>query len=220
MRIFAVGDVHGCIKTLNSLLNEIKLKKTDKLIFLGDLIDRGPNSKAVLDLFFSLKSEGYDVNSIIGNHEFMMLESLLAKSKREHWKKQGGDIVLKNFNLAHPEQIPKKYFDLISSFPLFLELGGYILVHAGLNFDIDNSFEDKDAMIWERNREGIDTTKLDGKTMLVGHTPKSLDEIKESLNSSRIFLDGGCVYKNNHKLSKLFALELNEKKLYWQSNID
>ena len=74
---FAIGDIHGCLKTLKALVeNEIQLGKDDELFFVGDFIDRGPDSKGVLDYIGSLIRDGYKIQSVMGNHEEMLLESL------------------------------------------------------------------------------------------------------------------------------------------------
>ena len=79
-RVFAIGDIHGCYKTLKTLLfDEIKITKDDELIFLGDLIDRGLKSKKVLKLILRLKRNGFKVSCLMGNHEIMLLKSIKSE---------------------------------------------------------------------------------------------------------------------------------------------
>lgn len=220
MKVYAIGDIHGCFKTFFTLLEKLNYSKEDKLILLGDLIDRGGSSKEVLDLVIDLKNSGFDIGSVMGNHDIMMLESLRSKEGYENWKFYGGDSALRSFGVEHIRDIPDKYFELISDFKAYIVYENYLLVHGGLNFDLEDPLEDTESMMWERNRDGIDKDKLDGKTMLVGHTPKPQSTIEESLEKRRIFLDGGCCYADNPDLGKLFVLELTKKKLYWQTNIE
>src|SRR5674476_416869 len=76
-RLFAVGDIHGCYASFEKLIEtKIKPRKTDKIILLGDLIDRGPQSKEVVDLIIDLQRKGFDIIPLLGNHEDMMLNAL------------------------------------------------------------------------------------------------------------------------------------------------
>ena len=72
-RRFAIGDIHGCCKTFRRLLESLSLEKTDVVYLLGDLIDRGPDSKGVVEAVICLLADGYDIRSCLGNHEDMML---------------------------------------------------------------------------------------------------------------------------------------------------
>ncbi|MCJ8277615.1 MAG: serine/threonine protein phosphatase, partial [Bdellovibrionales bacterium] len=72
-RIFAIGDIHGCAEELNKLISLLPLNSEDTLVFLGDYIDRGPNSKKVVDIILDLK-KNYNVICLKGNHEAMINE--------------------------------------------------------------------------------------------------------------------------------------------------
>ena len=75
-RIFAIGDIHGCFDFLKELVeNKIQLDKDDKLVLLGDYIDRGVKSKEVVDYIIDLHEKGYDITPLIGNHELLLLET-------------------------------------------------------------------------------------------------------------------------------------------------
>ncbi len=73
-RLFAIGDVHGCLHELKNLVEQkLKLRTDDKLVLLGDYIDRGPDSKGVIDYIMTLQKKGFDVVPLKGNHELMLL---------------------------------------------------------------------------------------------------------------------------------------------------
>lgn len=219
-RVFAVGDIHGCYKTLKTLLfEEIQITKDDVIIFLGDLIDRGLKSKKVLKLILRLQKNGYNITCLMGNHELMLLKSITSEIDFKHWIKFGGKETLESFKVSHPKYIKDKYLDFIKNFKYYIEFEDFILVHGGLNFEIDNPLLDLDSMAWIRNNK-VDTKKINNRSLIVGHTPSSLKDIKKSLKSDRILLDGGCVYKSKEDLGYLVALELKGMSLFYYKNID
>jgi len=98
---YAIGDIHGCIKTLEKLINKIIQKDNNPQFYsVGDLIDRGPDAKAVIDFFMDLK-KNYPVQIVRGNHEEMMLNTLSKDS--ENWFFNGAENTLRSFqnNLSH-----------------------------------------------------------------------------------------------------------------------
>lgn len=218
---YVISDIHGCFKTLNALLfDKLKITRDDEIYFIGDYVDRGPNSKAVLDLLMDLEIEGYNVFFTRGNHEQMMLDSMKSLSDMELWVLNGCNETLNSFGVFDTIDIPIKYMNFINKMPNYLELDDYILVHAGLNFDLDNPFEDTTSMLWIRNSIVI-KEKIKNKKLIVGHTPKTLEEIENSLKTDKIMIDGGCCYYHRYSnLGNLVALNLDTLELTVQKNID
>lgn len=221
-KVFAIGDIHGCFFTFFDLLNKLRPSKEDEIILLGDLIDRGPRSKEVLDFVFDLIKDGFKLKFIYGNHEIMMMDSLKDELNESMWLKAGGHNTLSSFKVESAKDIPFEYFDLFKKFQFFEEKDNYLLTHGGLNFSIDNPLEDIASMPWTRNHiSEINPEKINGRQLVVGHTPKTQEEILASLENNIIYLDGGCVFKNTRKsLGALNSLELNSKKLFWTENKD
>lgn len=218
---YVIGDVHGCSATLYSLLfNVLRISKKDKIYFLGDYVDRGPDSKGVIKLILKLIKDGYSVKCLMGNHEKMLLDSIESEKGHYQWVWNGGSECLKSFEVNRAFEIKPIYLDFIKKLKLYVEVDDFILVHAGLNFNLDNPFKDKKAMLWIRNSLD-DIRNIDSKKLIVGHTPTKLKKIMKSLDTQLILLDGGCVYKyKNPKLGNLCALELNSMELYYHENID
>lgn len=213
-KTFVIGDIHGCINSLKCLLyDELKITGLDRLIFLGDYIDRGNNSRAVVNEIIHLRNRGMNVIALRGNHEQMMLGALKFPENYELWKRNGGAKTCKSFMIQDLAAMPTYYLDFFNSLKFYCEIEGYICVHGGLNFDVENPFEDHESMIWMRNTE-INLGKTLGRKLIVGHTPMSLDSIRASLSTDIFSLDGGCVYHNvRRNLGYLVALELPEKRL-------
>src|SRR6478736_5094582 len=110
MRVFAISDIHGCAKTFVSLVEKvIKLTREDKLFLLGDYIDRGPDSKGVIDYIIQLEQKGFDVTALRGNHEEMLLKGITDSHFLEMFLKNGGDKTLEGFGVKHPKELPIEY---------------------------------------------------------------------------------------------------------------
>lgn len=220
---YAIADIHGCIKSFESLLRMINFSSDDELFLLGDYIDRGKNSKEVLDLIMSMKKSGYKINAIRGNHEVMFLSAYESQAFSNMWQlKNGGNRTLESFGVASVNEIPRLYYDFISNMPYFLLTDRYILVHAGLNFTIDNPFSDIEAMLWNRNSQSeFDLYKTGGRKVIVGHTPQPINEILKSIKSNLIIIDGGCVYHKSSRIyGKLTAFEMDYGELIHIENCE
>ena len=216
-RIFAIGDIHGCNEALQKMLFEkIKIEKTDDVYCIGDYIDRGPDSKGVIDTILQLRKEGYHIHTLRGNHEQMMMDSVNDKDGLKLWKRNGGDKTLESFGIESFTDLAEEYKQFFYDTELYLTHGDYIFVHAGLNFNEPDIFEDKEAMLWIRDFEPYQAA-LGEKILIHGHTPESLDYIK-SQSGNCINIDGGCVYKSRMGLGHLVALSLPGRQIVTRAN--
>lgn len=233
---WVIPDIHGCYKTLKTLFEyQIKPDREDTIYFLGDYIDRGPDSKGVIDYIRQMQADGYQVFPLKGNHEDYCVRAVEAEFKRKNflgiktanriraeWEKHGGKETQESFGITDLKDFPKDYLEWMQELPYYIELEDYILVHAGLNFDISNPFDDKISMIWLRDYR-IVPAKINNKTIVHGHVPVSLEFIDMMLkNNSHHFIDlDNAVYTSNRPgFGNLVALELNSKELKVQSNMD
>ncbi len=219
-RIFAISDIHGCAITFQKLVKEeINLQKTDKLYLMGDFIDRGNDSKGVVDFILHLKEVGHHVFTLRGNHEQLMMDSVNDIENYRHWIQNGGNTTLKSFGIQSYNELPPRYQSFFEKTERCLTYEKFIMVHAGLNFNNDNIFEDELAMLWTRDMK-IDMQKLGDRVILHGHTPKPLDFILSQSNQGAINIDGGCVYKDRKGFGHLIAYELTEDKFLYARNMD
>ena len=216
-RQIAVGDIHGCLKTFRDLLyNELKLSPNDHLILLGDIIDRGPDSKGVIDEILKLKEQGIRVQVLQGNHEEMMINALLGKDNHDYWLRCGGKETLDSFSLTHVSEIPKMYLDFIQFTELYIETSDTIFVHAGLNFHKSDPFSDIEAMKWIRKMD-VEPSRIGHRTIVHGHVPAPLSLLLKP-SKFNINLDAGCVYKEMPRLGNLLAYDVTNKKFFSVSN--
>lgn len=221
-RRWVIGDVHGCSKTLRSLIEDkIQPGKSDKVIFVGDYVDRGPDSKGVLAYLMELRLMGYKLVMLRGNHEEMMLCSIHDAKIRKDWFFNGGMPTLRSFGAREPKEIPGQFLEFVDTLDYYHEMNDFLIVHAGLNFDIPDPLTDLEGMLWIRNTIVL-PEKIGNRTMVHGHTPVTVPQIMDSIqsNSKDIDLDAGCVYTGTEGLGNLCALELNSMRLEVQPNID
>ncbi len=221
MSTYAISDIHGCNKTFRLALKTIKLKKTDTLILLGDFIDRGPDSKGVLDTIMLLIENKFHVVCLKGNHEFMFLESLNDFSAKINWIKNGGDKTMLSFHTRRLESIPNKYIEFIKSFKLYHIENKYIFVHAGLNLNNENPYEDEVSMVWMRDvNKFMHNEWLNDKYIIHGHNPTQKNELLDQLELDYkiICIDNGCfLTKENYGNICVFDLT-NFKMIFIQNN--
>jgi serine/threonine protein phosphatase 1 len=235
-RSWVIPDSHGCLKTVRKLVEgQIRLKRNDKLYFLGDYIDRGPDSKGLIDYIMQLSFDGFEVTAIRGNHEDFMVKvweeamqpwrisNIIGKGRiRKEWMESGGEPTLQSFGTTDMQLIPAAYIDWIKSLPLYIELEKYILVHAGFNFEADDIFSDEQAMMWARDYSII-PEKTNFRKVIHGHVPVPLDFIQAGLKSDSfqfIALDNGVYMLDRPGFGNLTALELSTLELLTQSNLD
>lgn len=169
MRTIIIGDIHGCFDEFNELLDKISFdQEKDKLILLGDLIDRGPFSFNVVEKVMNLKNEMGDRCVVIrGNHEQMLLDSVngFGEDKRI-WIRNGADTTIDS--LLKNGTSPKAISEWISTFPYYYEEERFICTHAGIpSTGLDS--KDTYSFIWDRSiiYEGW----YKGKFLICGHTP-------------------------------------------------
>lgn len=215
MSRYAIGDVHGCFHTLKFLLFEvIKINKKDTVFFLGDYIDRGPRIKETIEFFIDSLDSGWDFRFLMGNHEYMLINSTLMY---DLWMVNQGKSTLNSFKILNYDQLDKKYKNFFENLQYFFKLENYILVHGTIDTNSSSPLTNYEAMLWGRNYD-IDIEKIGYRKLIVGHTPKSLQEITNSLHKNVIFLDGGCVYKGYNNYGYLCGLNIDTLKLYSQEN--
>ena len=170
--VWVVGDVHGYFETLQELLKKLDYTDDDVIIFMGDLIDKGPNSKEV----FELVTKADNFFSIRGNHEEMLRLSLTPKYKgrmKKSWLKYGGTETLKSINPDQEKAIieAKKWIPVIEKFPTELVLDNFRLVHAGYNPLKSLEEQSNRDMMWNRDIFTSGNIFDLERQIIVGHTP-------------------------------------------------
>jgi serine/threonine protein phosphatase 1 len=172
-RHLAIGDIHGCSRALTVLIDHVGLRSDDTIVTLGDYVDRGPGSAAVLDFIIDL-SERHNLVPLRGNHEIMMLDSREKQSWFHAWLNYGGDATLisytgSNVDAGAFDSIPDAHIDFLENKLLpYYECDSHFFVHA--NADEKLALEEqKDATLyWQRY--GDPGPHCSNKIMVCGHT--------------------------------------------------
>ena len=196
---YVVGDVHGMYENLLKLLDKLPLGKTDEIVFLGDYIDRGPNSKGVVDLLIDL-SKYHNTVFIRGNHEDMMLKCLKLGDCLT-WHFNGADATLRSFGGV---ERMKKYLDFFESLKIFHEKGIFLMVHGGVKPGIPLKDQDEFDMLWIRDEFIYSVEPLPGRVVVFGHTPMD----RPLISNDKIGIDTGCVYGGHLTSVRLEDLEI------------
>jgi serine/threonine protein phosphatase 1 len=214
-RLFAIGDIHGSYEQLKELVeHKIQIKKTDKLIFLGDYIDRGNQSREVVDYIIGLQNKDFDIIALIGNHESMLLDALDNDMFLPEWIQNGGSETMISFGINSLKQLDQVYIDFFKGLQFYYFLNNLLFVHAGFNDRISNPFDDKYHMIWSR-REKYTNPVLRDKTIIHGHTPvpQLICKLEIQNHNHVINIDTGCVYTDIEGYGCLSAFEIYSRKL-------
>lgn len=174
MRRFVIGDIHGCGKALRTLLEEIAPTQDDELVFLGDYIDRGPDSRNVVDQLLELKTRTRLV-ALRGNHEIMLLGVTLGGLNPSVWLSSGGRATLTSYG-GSLEKIPDAHLEFFQSLHNFYETDEAIFVHAGYDPQTPMPLQQDAACFWEHLPSPPlppPAPHLSGKRVFVGHTPQA-----------------------------------------------
>lgn len=205
-KTFIIGDVHGCLDMLKRLMDRIDWSPgRDGLIFLGDYIDRGEDSKGVIDFIMALSRISPHVRCLLGNHESSFLNFLEGGDIRP-FLLNGGETTLRGYgNGGVDNLIPEDHLDFLRSLRLWIELDDYYVVHAGFRPGVPLKSQEPDDIVWIREEFFLSSYDF-GKTVIFGHTPFAEPLVTEN----KIGLDTGAVYGN-----KLTCLELPDFRFHW-----
>lgn len=166
-RTFAIGDVHGCELALRTLCEGLALTAGDRLILLGDLVDRGPNSRGVIEYAMSLQ-ERCELILLMGNHEEMMLQSFESRQILENWLMMGGRQTLESYD-RDINKIPLSHREFLSRGRDYFETETEIFVHANLEPGVPLEQQTVDWLRWRHLTES-ESPHESGKRIICGHT--------------------------------------------------
>jgi len=210
-KIFAIGDIHGCLDKLQCLIRNIAADpEEDTLVFIGDYIDRAGGGRDVIDYILGLKKKYQKMICLRGNHESMLLR-YLEGTDEEMYLANGGMITLNAYGISRSDaprerkaKIPADHLRFFESLLPYYETDRYIFVHAGLLPGMPLAGQSEYDMQWVR-REFIDSDYDFGKRVVFGHTHFSAPLV----TAGKIGIDTGAVYGG-----KLTCVELPTLKFY------
>jgi serine/threonine protein phosphatase 1 len=169
-RTIAVGDIHGCAAALKTLLSTIAPTPDDTIVTLGDYVDRGPDSRGVIDQLIEL-SKHCRLVPLMGNHEEMMLEVVRDKQQPYRWLQHGGVDTLDSYGFyGDMSVVPEAHLEFFRSMKDFFETDSHIFVHANYNPDVPLEEQSIFALRWQKLTEVTPGPHYSGKRVIVGHT--------------------------------------------------
>jgi len=219
--LYAVGDIHGRADLLDDLLHQIETDAAGRaaanttLVFLGDYVDRGPDSCAVVERLLHGLPDGFDTRFLKGNHEALLLDFVADPRRLDHWRMNGGGATMESYGVdvaglvaakASPEVwhaaftavLPDTHLAFYRSLRLYVSAGDYLFVHAGIRPGVPIEAQDETDLIWIRD-PFLDAAQSFGMVVVHGHTPVDVPDVRPN----RIGIDTGAVFSG-----RLTALRL------------
>ena len=234
MNLFAIGDIHGCLSQLTSLHKNILSydkfdPKKDLLVYLGDYIDRGRNSKGVINQIIKLKNNKIRTVNLLGNHDEFMVDFLFNKNNNiKNWLNFGADATFRSYGIEIVEfikdgfeeniinklretvlkKIDKSHLDFFENLEMSFSTEKYLFVHAGIDPQKKLSDQTKKDYLWSRSDEFFDKEFRAEKIIVHGHTPV------ENIISDpfRINIDSGCYFSG--KLTSVRLTDDNDSRIF------
>jgi serine/threonine protein phosphatase 1 len=222
--LYAVGDIHGRLDLLQAMLDRIEADARESrqagqrtLVFLGDYVDRGPDSRGVVERLTGDLPRGFDAHFLKGNHEAILLDFLAEPWRIDHWLLNGGDATMRSYGVdteqlarlrAPPEvwrqafaaALPEAHLRFFKNLQLSVSFGDYLFVHAGVRPDVPLGAQSEDDLIWIRG-PFLDHAGPFGKIVVHGHTPGQ----EPVTRPNRIGIDTGAFFTG-----RLTALRLQD----------
>ena len=191
---YAIGDIHGALHKLRALLARCEAHaggRARRYVFLGDYVDRGPDSAGVLRLLREMQANGPDVVALLGNHEDVMLAAVDGTIDPEGWLSQGGAATLHSYGVADLAALPRGDLDWLRTLPLVKDDGRRFFVHAGVDPRRPLDAQRADDLLWIR-APFLDDPRDYGRLIVHGHTP--VDSGTPDWRGNRLNLDTGAVF--------------------------
>lgn len=176
-RIIAIGDIHGCVHAFDTLLDAISPQQSDTIVILGDFIDKGRQSKEVIDRLILLQTQCNMIH-LLGNHEEVLLNTLNDSSSLNYWMQCGGVSTLNSYRFGGSlKDIPEEHLDFIRSGVNYFETENHLFAHACPDHDLPLSENSTYALRWQLLEPDEVQPHDSGKTVIVGHTEQISGEI-------------------------------------------
>lgn len=208
-RTLAIGDIHGCLDPLKLLWETINPQPNDHIIFVGDYVDRGPDTKGVIDFLIALKPQ-FNITFLTGNHEEKFFLATHGGSEIDDWiDRWGGKETLDSYGPNGITDVPESHWSFLRHCQPTFETDTHIFVHANLEADIPVANQPPFTLI--HKKLGSPLPHQSGKTMICGHTAQTSHR---PLNLGHAI----CIDTDPGRGGWLTCLDINTDK-YWQTNI-
>jgi serine/threonine protein phosphatase 1 len=208
VRVYAVGDIHGCARLLrqvHALIQKDAAAAPEPrrvVVYLGDYVDRGPDSRDVVDLVLEGPGDDFELVHLKGNHEDLLLRFLAGDENSTIWRYNGAGATFRSYGIEDngdasnrdglARRLPSTHRSFFESLRMFHIEGDYLFVHAGLRPGLPLDRQSDEDMMWIR-QPFLDSTEDWGYTVVHGHSTVSAPEVR----GNRIGLDTGAVWSGS-----------------------
>ena len=183
-RLVAIGDIHGCLAAFEAVWAAVAPRPDDTVVLLGDYVDRGPDSRGVLERLIGLQSVCRLI-PLLGNHDQMFIDICNGRADLlEDWLLFGGDATLHSYNTLDTESIPKEHIEFLQDCGLFYDTERHIFLHGSYDATLPLLEQDPNVLLWGKLRPEPPGLHCSGKTVIVGHTARAAGKSSTSAISS------------------------------------
>ena len=193
--LYVVGDVHGMSHQLRALVKKCRhhaAGRPMRFVFIGDYIDRGPDSRGVIEFLMRLQTQcPEEATFLMGNHETLALSAVACSDFMDDWVENGGASTLRSYSAASAAELPGDHIEWLRSLPLGCDDGHRFFVHAGINPEKPLDQQDWQDLLWIREPFLSDHRDY-GRLIVHGHTPTG--DGMPDLRRNRLNIDTGAVF--------------------------
>ena len=214
--IYAIGDIHGQVTMLGAMLKQLReqpLREEDTVVFLGDYIDRGENTRATIEMLLEFRQEHANTIFLRGNHEQLMLDArregapqaaqragyLMFGEMTLTWLQNGGTDALDSYGINDYsdwfENIPEEHWEFVENTRIEYVVSGYHFVHAGLvppGVRWHMAGTGLEPRLWIRDEFLKSTADFEGRIVVFGHTPQMSG--RPLIQPTKLGIDTGAVF--------------------------
>jgi len=176
-RLIAIGDIHGCLAALRTILEAISPGSEDTIVAMGDYIDRGPDSRGAIDCLMGLQSLCRLV-PLLGNHDEILIDIRNGQPElTADWLLFGGSATLQSYGTLDPKEIPLDHMEFLENCLLYFETEKHIFLHATYDPALPIERQASQTLLWGKIRPTPPAPHCSGKTVIVGHTAQRTGQI-------------------------------------------
>lgn len=191
-RVIAIGDIHGSLAALEALIALVDPAPVDTVVTLGDYVDRGPDSRGVVDFLMGL-SNRCRVVPLLGNHDAQMLAALEDRREWDRWMAFGGIATLASYgDWRRTDLVPVEHVRFLQNCARYFETPTHFFTHANYAAEVPLPAQDEEMLVWRSLRDSVPGPHFSGKVAVVGHTPRRDGTILDW--GHLIDIDTGCCY--------------------------
>ena len=176
-RLLAIGDIHGCLPALETVLAAVQPQPEDTVVPLGDYVDRGPQTRQVIERLLALRQQCKLV-PLLGNHEQMLL--LVHDGRRDlyvDWLLFGGNATMESYDTIEIADLPAAHIEFLRGCRLFHETERHFFVHGNYLADLPLDRQSTDTLLWDSLKKRQPGPHCSGKTAIVGHASQKSGSI-------------------------------------------